>query len=87
MCQMVVAGKTFDAHLQLMDKVKYLAQDQVLLFPSDENYQFTFVFCPISSRVASDVEAAMGDVKGKEKKFQPVHTEVESQHQMFFFYL
>ncbi|XP_049445555.1 uncharacterized protein LOC125896748 isoform X2 [Epinephelus fuscoguttatus] len=64
MCQMVVAGKTFDAHLQLMDKVKYLAQDQVLLFPSDENYQFTFVFCPISSRVASDVEAAMGDVKG-----------------------
>ncbi|XP_078029850.1 uncharacterized protein LOC117270325 isoform X2 [Epinephelus lanceolatus] len=62
--QMVVAGKTFDAHVQLMDKVKEQVQIPIQSAKSDEDYQVTFVFCPISSRVASDVEAAMADVKG-----------------------
>ncbi|XP_049913899.1 uncharacterized protein LOC126398525 isoform X5 [Epinephelus moara] len=62
--QMVVAGKTFDAHLQLMDKVKEQVQIPIQPARSVEDYQVTFVFCPISSRVASDVEAAMADVKG-----------------------
>lgn len=61
---MIVGGKTFDAHQQLMEKV----QDQVRLIESSQDYKVTFVFCPISSRVASDVEAAMTDVRGKGKK-------------------
>ncbi|XP_070782056.1 uncharacterized protein [Enoplosus armatus] len=63
--QMVVSGKTFDAHLQLMEKVKGIAQDQIQLhlIESTEDYQITIVFCPISSRIESDVEGAMADVK------------------------
>ncbi|XP_031178172.1 uncharacterized protein LOC116066319 isoform X1 [Sander lucioperca] len=57
--KMIVGGKTFDAHQQLMEKV----QDQVRLIESSQDYKVTFVFCPISSRVASDVEAAMTDVR------------------------
>ncbi|XP_062415391.1 uncharacterized protein LOC119195105 isoform X1 [Pungitius pungitius] len=54
--RMVVGGKTFDAHLTLMEKIKKKVHNQLC---EDDNHSVTFVFCPISSRVASDVEAAM----------------------------
>ncbi|XP_078131156.1 uncharacterized protein LOC144533578 isoform X3 [Sander vitreus] len=61
--KMIVGGKTFDAHQQLMEKVQDQVQDQVRLIESSQDYKVNFVFCPISSRVASDVEAAMTDVR------------------------
>ncbi|XP_077949821.1 uncharacterized protein LOC120807969 isoform X9 [Gasterosteus aculeatus] len=62
--KMVVGGKTFDAHLTLMKKIKKQVQNQIQSCEDDaDNHSVTFVFCPISSRVASDVEAAMSDVK------------------------
>ncbi|XP_059212384.1 uncharacterized protein LOC131991101 isoform X2 [Centropristis striata] len=65
MYQMVVGGQTFDAHLQLMEKVKYQAKESAIsLSEGSQDHAVIFVFCPISSRVASDVEAAMTDVKG-----------------------
>ncbi|XP_042358832.1 uncharacterized protein LOC121955100 isoform X2 [Plectropomus leopardus] len=62
--QMVIGGKTFNAEKQLMEKVKEHIRDSVPFIESNEDYQITFVFCPISSRVASDVEAVMAGVKG-----------------------
>ncbi|XP_034756395.1 uncharacterized protein LOC117961669 [Etheostoma cragini] len=61
--KMIVSGKTFNAHQQLMEKVQDQLQDQVRLIESSQDSKITFVFCPICSRVASDVEAAMTDVK------------------------
>ncbi|XP_037606768.1 uncharacterized protein si:ch211-245h14.1 isoform X12 [Sebastes umbrosus] len=61
--RMVVSGKTFDAHLNLMQRVKDQVQNQLQLDGSSQDHEITFVFCPICSRVASDVEAAMTDVK------------------------
>ncbi|KAM9356079.1 uncharacterized protein KZ484_014082 isoform 2-T2 [Pholidichthys leucotaenia] len=71
--KMVVRGKTFDAHQELLNKVKGLCGDTVLdLINRDENTsvqdsQITFVFCPIVSHVGTDVEAALREVPGKEK--------------------
>ncbi|KAM9356081.1 uncharacterized protein KZ484_014083 [Pholidichthys leucotaenia] len=70
---MVVSGRTFDAHQELLNKVKGLCGDTVLdLINWDENTsvqdsQITFVFCPIVSRVGTDVEAALREVPGKGK--------------------
>lgn len=73
---MVVGGKTFGTHVKLMEKVKEQVKDHVQLSESDQDHEITFVFCPISSRIASDVEAAMTDVQGQWKIFQPVHIEM-----------
>ncbi|XP_033998977.1 uncharacterized protein LOC117492692 [Trematomus bernacchii] len=63
--QMVVTGTTFDAHVQLMEKVKKDVKDQFDLVQSYSNdYDVTIVFCPIVSRMGPDVESAMRDVKG-----------------------
>ncbi|XP_044024588.1 uncharacterized protein LOC122862851 isoform X2 [Siniperca chuatsi] len=66
--QMFISGQTFGAHQQLMDKVKDQGQawfsHRCKFTESSEDYQITIVFCPISSRIGSDVEAAMTDVKG-----------------------
>lgn len=61
---MVVSGKTFDAHHQLMDKIKDQLQGYKLqLVNSMQDSQIIFIFCPIVSRLATDVNAAMTDVK------------------------
>ncbi|KAJ4929249.1 hypothetical protein JOQ06_004860 [Pogonophryne albipinna] len=63
--QVVVTGTTFDAHFQLMEKVKKEVQDQFDLVQSNRNdYDVTIVFCPIVSCMGLDVESAMRDVKG-----------------------
>ncbi|KAL3052692.1 hypothetical protein OYC64_005262 [Pagothenia borchgrevinki] len=61
--QMVVTGTTFDAHVQLMEKVKNEVKDQFDLVQSND-YDVTIVFCPIVSRMGPYVESAMRDVKG-----------------------
>ncbi|XP_062415389.1 uncharacterized protein LOC119195106 isoform X2 [Pungitius pungitius] len=57
--RMVVGGQTFGTHLRLMEEIEKQVQIQLC---EDDNHSVTFVFCPISSRVASDVEAAMTQV-------------------------
>ncbi|XP_060908248.1 uncharacterized protein LOC132985095 isoform X2 [Labrus mixtus] len=61
--KMVVSGKTFGAHQQFLDKVKA----GVELTESSDDHEITILFCVISSRVGSDVEAAMPQVKGEKK--------------------
>lgn len=66
--QVVVSGKTFDADKQLMNKVLTdPALNQVQFVENQLNHQITILFCPVSSRVGTDVEAALGHVKGKGK--------------------
>ncbi|XP_075939657.1 uncharacterized protein LOC142941577 isoform X4 [Anarhichas minor] len=60
--KMVVGGKTFDTHLKLMETVEKRVQNQLRHCEGNQENQITFVFCPISSRIESDVEAAMSNV-------------------------
>ncbi|XP_008298626.1 uncharacterized protein LOC103371168 [Stegastes partitus] len=63
--RMVVSGKTLDSHQQLMDQLKITFQgNELQLEECNQDFQIVFVFCPIASRVATDVTAAMDDVKG-----------------------
>ncbi|KAM3602756.1 uncharacterized protein V6R79_010078 [Siganus canaliculatus] len=61
--RMVVAGQTFSGHLQLMEKVVAASGKEVVFTQSSEDHQITLLFCPISSRVESDVEGAMCLIK------------------------
>lgn len=68
---MVVSGKTFDAHRQILDRIQDKTQ-QLNLVNMDKNLpsgncHVTFVFCPVVSRVGTDVEAAMKEVEGETK--------------------
>ncbi|XP_047243915.1 uncharacterized protein LOC124881954 isoform X1 [Girardinichthys multiradiatus] len=63
--KMVVSGKTFDAHLQILEQLKRSAQ-QLNLVESNDDCQIVFVFCPIVSRIGTDVEVAMKMVTGYE---------------------
>lgn len=73
---MIVTGTTFDAHLQILDKVKTANNQNLELLcvnleesPSNQDHSVIIVFCPISSRVGTDIEAAMRKVTGKRKCF------------------
>ncbi|XP_050927908.1 uncharacterized protein si:ch211-245h14.1 isoform X3 [Lates calcarifer] len=59
--KMVITGKTFGAHEQLMVQVKSHFRDRAQLTQSSEDHHIVIVFCPITSRVGTDVEAAMAD--------------------------
>ncbi|GLD59718.1 A-kinase anchor protein 7-like protein [Lates japonicus] len=59
--KMVIKGKTFGADDQLMEQVKSCFQDRAQLTQSSEDHHIVIVFCPITSRVGTDVEAAMAD--------------------------
>lgn len=83
--QTVVSGKTFGAHKELIEKVTHQCQNRVRLIDSSDDAKITIVFCPITSRILSDVEAAMADVKGKGKMFQPVHIEIEIAYHLLSF--
>ncbi|XP_023203816.1 uncharacterized protein LOC111611398 [Xiphophorus maculatus] len=65
MYQMVVGGKTFDAHLQLMAEVQAQVQCQVQLISCSQDGQVLIVFCPITSRTGADVDGAMRNVTGE----------------------
>ncbi|XP_062267788.1 uncharacterized protein LOC133973759 isoform X2 [Platichthys flesus] len=62
--KMVVAGQTFGAHTQLMDQVNRATKGNVELLENSQDSQIIIVFCPITSRVESDVKAAMTGVPG-----------------------
>ncbi|XP_054900426.1 uncharacterized protein LOC129369114 isoform X2 [Poeciliopsis prolifica] len=66
MYQMVVGGKTFDAHLQLMAEVQAQVQCQVQLVSCSQDGQVLIVFCPITSRTGADVDGVMRKVTGEE---------------------
>ncbi|KAF7650596.1 hypothetical protein LDENG_00123340 [Lucifuga dentata] len=59
---MVVSGETFGAHNTLLEKVRNKAKFHLNETNNVEDCQVIIVFCPISSRVGSDVEAAMNKV-------------------------
>lgn len=62
--KMEVTGETFGANLQLLQKV----ETQLLRLEEstpNQDYQVIFVFCPIISRIGTDVDAAMHKVTGK----------------------
>lgn len=62
---MVVSGKTLEAHHAILDKVRQLDGFTLMETSVMQDCQVTIVFCPISSRVGSDVESAMSLVAGK----------------------
>lgn len=68
---MVISGKTFNAHQQILEKLKALREDPDLNLieqkESDQDCQAIIVFCPIVSRMGTDIDAAMTQVKGKGK--------------------
>ncbi|KAM4522855.1 uncharacterized protein PAE49_002410 isoform 3-T4 [Odontesthes bonariensis] len=66
--KMVVSGKTFGAHLQLLDKIQNSLQFHSVKLEETQNsedYQIVIVFCPIVSRSTTDVNEAMREVKGE----------------------
>ncbi|XP_073348865.1 uncharacterized protein [Pagrus major] len=68
MYKSVVSGKTFGADAQLMKKVEDQCQDSVQFVARSEDHKITVLFCPISSRIGADVDAAMSDVEGDDKQ-------------------
>ncbi|XP_053300535.1 uncharacterized protein LOC128459733 isoform X3 [Pleuronectes platessa] len=62
--KMVVGGQTFGAHTQLMDQVKHVTKGDVELLENSQDSKIIIVFCPITSRVDSDLKAAMTGVPG-----------------------
>lgn len=72
----MVTGTTFNAHQEILDKVKSINNQNLDLVrvnleesPSNQDYRVIIVFCPIISRVGTDIEAAMRKVTGKKKVF------------------
>lgn len=57
----VTSGETFGAHNDLLNQ---LGKKLVLLPTDRQRKSITMLFCPITSRVGSDVEAAMSSVLG-----------------------
>lgn len=60
---MLVCGQTFNAHQQLMKSVTN--RHEVRFVETPEDHQFTVLFCTVVSRIATDIDAAMSDIKGK----------------------
>ncbi|XP_029705025.1 uncharacterized protein isoform X4 [Takifugu rubripes] len=61
---MIVHGQTLNAHQQLMNELLSQQQAQDCQFSeSSDDHQVTLLFKPISSRMESDVEAAMSRIK------------------------
>ncbi|RVE56124.1 hypothetical protein OJAV_G00232990 [Oryzias javanicus] len=55
--KMKVCGETFEAHLQLLEKIK--TPDLDLEERNDEESCITIVFCPVITRIGTDAEAAV----------------------------
>ncbi|XP_035472920.2 uncharacterized protein LOC118289881 [Scophthalmus maximus] len=64
MYQMVVRGETFGSHRQLMHQVQTGVHKRMQLIENSQDTQIAIVFCPIRSRVLSDVDAVMTHVRG-----------------------
>ncbi|XP_036003491.1 uncharacterized protein LOC118556541 [Fundulus heteroclitus] len=81
MYQMIVGGKTCDAHLQLMAKVQTQVQHQVQLISCSQDGRVFIVFCPITSRAGPDVNGAMANVTGREPVILVLmHHTLDSKH-------
>ncbi|KAK5599834.1 hypothetical protein CRENBAI_015084 [Crenichthys baileyi] len=60
----ITTGETFGADVALMNQVKR----KVKLEGTNQDGQCLIVFCPITSRVGSDVEAAMQNIPSNKKR-------------------
>lgn len=56
------AGKTNGAERQIVAQLKATGQIEVT---STENSDYLVVFCPVSSRVGTDIKDALDNVKGR----------------------
>ncbi|XP_068433286.1 uncharacterized protein [Clinocottus analis] len=63
--KMVVSGKTFGNHMKLMTNVEEQVSNRMQLCGDNQDYELTFVYCPISSRIGTDVEWALAKIKDK----------------------
>ncbi|XP_036066324.1 uncharacterized protein LOC118598133 isoform X2 [Oryzias melastigma] len=63
--KMVVGDKTFGAHLQLLDQIQTSGLN--LIKGKDEESCITIVFCPLTSRIGTDAEAAMRTVPADDR--------------------
>ena len=63
-----VTGETFGVNEALLEKVKSMSQSVTVETTRDlQESDVVIAFCPITSRVGSDVEAAMTDITGEGK--------------------
>ncbi|XP_041832350.1 uncharacterized protein LOC121634025 [Melanotaenia boesemani] len=66
--KMVVSGETFNAHHQLLGEIKSSIQEfkivEADVSQNSEDYQIIIVFCPVVSRIGTDVNEAMKEVPG-----------------------
>ncbi|XP_032423251.1 uncharacterized protein LOC116722931 [Xiphophorus hellerii] len=62
--RVVISGQTFGAHHELLDQ---LERKLKLVHTDRDRNSITILFCPITSRVGSDVEAAMSSLSGDQK--------------------
>lgn len=60
---MLVCSKTLNAHQQLMKIVTN--GHEVRFVETPEDHQITVLFCTFVSRIATDVDTAMSNIKGK----------------------
>ncbi len=63
-----LAGKTNDAHLPIVAKLKAIGQTEVY---TDGESDYLLVFCPIASRIGTDISEALDKIPGR-KCLQPV---------------
>ncbi|KAI3363845.1 hypothetical protein L3Q82_001445 [Scortum barcoo] len=60
-----LAGNTNGAHRPIVDKFKGMGQTEV---SSQEESDYVLVFCPIASRVGTDIEEALGNVHAESRR-------------------
>lgn len=64
----LVTGRTFGADESILEEVKNKTSLQVLI-TSLQDCDVMLLFCPITSRIRADVEAALRRVEGNKQNF------------------
>ncbi|KAI3363846.1 hypothetical protein L3Q82_001447 [Scortum barcoo] len=73
-----LAGRTNGAHQPIVDKFKGMGQIEV---SSEEESDYVLVFCPIASRIGTDIEEALGNVHaGKPAVLMVMHHTFSRDH-------
>lgn len=83
----LITGQTYDAYQALMEKVRNKIPATLVEEVNPKDAHAVLVFCPITSRVGSDVESAMAKPEGSENPcFCLVTTGVVSPFILEIFY-
>ncbi|KAK7906947.1 hypothetical protein WMY93_015559 [Mugilogobius chulae] len=69
--KMVVSGKTLGAHLEIIQRINGLVSEQAFCLQlqetKEEDSQVIIVFCPVVSRVGTDIDAALQGLSSNNK--------------------